>query len=480
MRKILSTDLYFSRKLLNERLNSTSTLSIGIMVIILISCNQKKREFKVQDFGAIGDSLFVNTESIQRAIDECSATGGGEVVISDGIYISGTVILKDNVTLRVDKGAKLVGSSNPGDYKSIDSFIDATGQTRGNCLIGAKKAKHIAIKGDGVIDGNGEAFLVKNLLLKMEELGIPLSKRKGFGANRPFLLRFVESSYITLQNINIRQAAAWACHFYQSHDIHVEGISIYNHANKNNDGIDLDSSHDISLKNCNINTEDDAVCIKSTSALPTYGVTVKNCKLKSDWGAIKFGTESMGDFYDIKISNCSIYNTRGGGIKLLSVDGANMHDVSISNITMDNVDMPIFIRLGERLRTYRNAERQTVGSIHNVSIKNVTATTRDLKNSRVSPPSGIFITGTPNHKIGSIKLSDIIITLPGGYNNLAGIEVEEQETAYPEFSFFGALPAYGLYGRHIENLELHDVKFNVLSKDSREDIVLNDVDKSNL
>ncbi|AUP80541.1 glycoside hydrolase family 28 protein [Flavivirga eckloniae] len=452
----------------------------AIIATLLFNCNKETREFKIQDFGAVGDSLTVNTEAIQKAIDACSEKGGGEVVVTDGVYITGTIILKDSVTLRIDENSKLVGSSNPQDYKSIDAFVDATGQTRGNCLIGSKNAKNIAIIGKGIIDGNGEAFLAKNLSLKMEEIKLPSNERKGFGTNRPFLLRFVESSQITLKDVNLRQAAAWACHFYQSKDIIVDAISIYNHANKNNDGIDLDSSHNITIKNCDINTEDDAVCIKSTSPLPTHNVAVKDCKLKSDWGAIKFGTESMGDFFNIKISNCKIYDTRGGGIKLLSVDGAKMYDVTIDSIDMDNVDMPIFIRLGERLRTYRNAEKQEVGSIDNIVIKNINATTRSLENSRVSSPSGIFITGTPNHKISSVLLENISITLPGSEENLILKEVEEQETAYPEFSFFKVLPAYGLYGRHIENLELSKVTFNLLSKDTREEMVLNDVDNQNI
>ncbi|GAL80638.1 polygalacturonase [Algibacter lectus] len=104
------------------------------------------------------------------------------------------------------------------------------------------------------------------------------------GKTAPFLLRFVKSNKITLKDIHIREAAAWACHFFQSYDILVDNISIYNHANKNNDGIDLDSSHDVVIKNCNINSGDDAICIKSTSPLATHDVQVSNCTLKSDWG----------------------------------------------------------------------------------------------------------------------------------------------------------------------------------------------------
>ncbi|AXT50226.1 glycoside hydrolase family 28 protein [Aquimarina sp. BL5] len=453
-------------------------IALLILIILLISCKSSSNKvYNVTDFGAKGDSLTLNTKFIQKAIDKCSQNGGGKVIVNKGIYISGTILLKNNVTLHVSQDTKLVGSSNPQDYKSTDAFTDATGQERGNCLIGATDAANIGISGKGIIDGNGKAFLYKNIQQKIKELNIDKNEEKKFGRNRPFLIRFVRSNNINLTNINLRQPAAWTCHFYQSNTIKVDDISIYSHANHNNDGVDLDSSFDIKITNSKIDTGDDSICIKTTSPKPTYNVFVKNCELKSDWGAIKFGTESMGDFYNINIKDCKIYDTKGGGIKLLSVDGANINDITIDNIEMENVDMPIFIRLGERLRTYRNAEKQSVGSINNINIKNIRATTRSLDSSRVSSPSGIFITGTENHKIESVLLENIEITLPGSEKNLVLKPVEENEKEYPEFSFFKVLPAYGLYGRHIENLKLKNVKFNITASDIREEIILEDVTK---
>ncbi len=461
-------------------MNFRPTIFICGILFVIISCTDasKKGQFDVRDFGAIGDSIKINTDAIQKAIDICHQKGGGTVLIKEGVYISGTILLKNNVTIHVNKDASLVGSSNPIDYQSIDTFVDATGQERGNCLIGAVNASNIKITGDGTIDGNGTAFLHKNIVAKKKELGIDDTDKK-FGVNRPFLLRFVKSSAITLKDIQLRQPAAWTCHFYQSHDIVVDNISIYSHAHHNNDGIDLDSSFNANIKNCSIDTGDDAICFKTTSPLPTHTIKVTNCTLKSEWGALKFGTESMGDFYNIQIKDCQIRDTRGGGIKILSVDGANIHDIDIDGIKMDTVDMPIFIRLGERLRTYRNAPKQQVGSIHNIMIKNITGTTRNLETSRVSPPSGIFITGTPNHKIGRIQLQNIDITLPGSATSSDIKEVSEQIDKYPEYSFFEVLPGYGLFGRHIKQLEMADLNFDIKNPDHRAPIVLNDIEKSN-
>ncbi|WP_282087859.1 glycoside hydrolase family 28 protein [Aquimarina algiphila] len=455
-------------------MNKKIIFLVFIVAFAMISCSTKSGQFDVTDYGAKGDSLHINTLEIQKAIDDCSQKGGGIVIFKKGIYISGTILLKDNVTLHISEDAKLVGSSNPYDYQSIDTFVDATGQERGNCLIGSIEASNIGIVGKGIIDGNGTAFTYENILAKKKIFGIA-SNNKKFGTNRPFLLRFVKSSNIKIKDIELRQPAAWTCHFYQSNAIDVDNISIYSHANHNNDGIDLDSSFNAVIKNCRIDTGDDAICFKTTSPLPTYDIKVQNCTLKSEWGALKFGTESMGDFYNIHISDCKIEDTRGGGIKMLSVDGGNIYDIEIENITMNQVDMPIFIRLGERLRTYRDAEKQKVGSIDNINIKNIIATTRDIEKSRVSPPSGIFMTGTPNHRIGKIKLQNVDITLPGKGKISELKEVSEQIDKYPEFSFFEALPAYGLFGRHIKNIQMSGMNFNLENTDERASIIFDDV-----
>ncbi|WP_010181178.1 glycoside hydrolase family 28 protein [Aquimarina agarilytica] len=448
---------------------------LGCFLLLFLSCVTKKKTFDIRDFGAQADTLTVNTIAIQKAINACHKQGGGKVVVSNGTYITGTVLLKNNVHLVIHENGVLKGSSNPLDYQSIDMFTDATGQERGNCLIGAVNAKNIGVSGKGIIDGNGAAFLHKNLVKERRRLHI-LESNKTFGKNRPFLLRFVKSSKIHVKGIQLREPAAWTCHFYQSSNIQIEEVSIYSHANFNNDGIDLDSSSAVSIKNCTIDTGDDAICFKTTSPIPTHDIKVSECSLKSEWGAIKFGTESMGDFYNILVTDCVINDTRGGGIKILSVDGANITNVTIKNIKMNAVDMPIFVRLGERLRTYRNTPKQKVGSIDKLLIKNIQATTQSIEKLRVNPPSGILITGTPAYDIGTVKLEDISINLPGGGKKANIKLVDEQVAAYPEFSFFGMLPAYGIYGRHIKKITLSNVNFKIENPDERAQIILEDVD----
>lgn len=458
---------------------------------LIVSNSVTAKDWDVREFGAVADGSTVNTESIQAAIDACHQAGGGRVRIEGGTFLSGTILLKDNVTLHVEEGSTFMSSRNPTDFVSIDPFIDATGQYRGQCLVGAMDVRNIGLSGKGIIDGQGELFTPANLKKTLRELGLdpemyskpmqvsdlPYVNKNIRKSNRPFLVRLVRAKNVIIKDVTLRQPAAWTLHFYQCSNFVVDGITIRSHANKNNDGIDIDSSSDGVIQNSDIDSDDDAVCFKATSPKPTRNIVVQNCRLSSGWGAVKFGTESMGDFKDIVVQDCYIHNTRGGGIKLLSVDGANASNIVLQNLTMENVDMPIFMRLGERRLVYRDAEQQPVGSIRNVVIQNIRATARALDQSRVVPPSGIFITGTPNHKIENVLLENIHITLPGGGTEAdAKVVVPENETEYPEYTKLGQVPAFGLFARHVRGLTTENISFHTTAPDARPEIVKVDVE----
>jgi polygalacturonase len=466
-------------------------LLLSFFTITLFSCQEQKTVWNVKEYGALDDGKTINTEAIQKAIDDCNKAGGGTVAIDGGTFVSGTLLLKSNVTLNVTENTVLLGSINPNDYPVVDPFIDATGQFRGQCFIGALDVENVAITGKGTINGQGEMFTPGNVKKTIEKLGIEI-KEPDFSnliakdskyvnnnirySNRPFLIRLVRSKNVKLVDIHLRQPAAWTVHLFQCDGFEIDGIDIHSHANQNNDAIDIDSSTNGVIKNATIDSGDDAICFKSTSPEPTSNIEVYDCKIKSHWGAIKFGTESMGDFKNITIRDCFIHDTRGGGIKMLSVDGANIDNVLIENIKMENVEMPIFIRLGERGLTYRGVPKKPVGSINNVTIRNIKATVSELSELRLTPTTGFFFTGTPNHKISHIKFENIKVSLPGGGTEEdTHIQVPENETEYPEFTKLGATPAYGVFARHIEKLETKNISFTLRSPDARQEIVTLDV-----
>ena len=207
---------------------------------------------------------------------------------------------------------------------------------------------------------------------------------------------------------------------------------------------------------------DDAICFKTTSLIACRDVTVDGCTLKSHWAAVKFGTESLADFENIKVTHCRIADTQGGGFKLLSVDGAKIQNVEISDITMTNVSVPVFIRLGARLKTFRAGdEKQSVGTVRNIHIKNVKA--------QSTWPVGVMISGIPGHPVEGVTAENIEIHAPGGgTRDDADTVLEEKEAAYPEYTMFGKkMPVCGVYARHVKDLRISGLTLDLAQPDLR-------------
>jgi polygalacturonase len=413
----------------------------------------------VTQSGAIPDGKTLSTAPIQKAIDDCSAAGGGIIRFPPGRYLTGTLQIKSNVTLQLDDQATLLGSTNVADYRNVDPFIDGSGNPMGHALIVAMDADHVAIEGGGTIDGQGAALKARQNPFKI----------------RPFLIRWVRCSNITLRDVHLTNPGAWTLNFFQSKAALIDGITIRTRTQglQNNDGINIDSSENIRVTHCDVDSGDDALVIKATSdGKPSRDITATDCKLSTRTNAIKLGTESIGGFQNITVSHCQITKTQMAGIALYEVDGGDLQHVAISDITMDDVAVPISIRLGARLKTFRDGDKPkpAPGKLSDITIKNVTA-----KNIKLI---GILINGIPNHPIESLTLQNIQFDLPGGgAADAAKIQLPEKESAYPEFDMFGkTLPAYALYARHVRNLKLEDFHTTPLKPDARPATVYIDVE----
>ena len=415
------------------------------------------------DHGVIANSAAVQTAAIQAALDACAAAGGGTVLVPAGTYHTGTLRLRDRVTLHLENGAVLKGSAAIADYPEVvGSFVDAVGQKRSRCLIFAQDAVGVSLTGQGTIDGNGGAF--------------------GYAEDgRPFLLRMVDCRDVQVLGITLRDSPGWVSHYLGCENVLIQGVTLYSHANGNNDGIDIDSCRRVRIAACDLDCGDDAICIKATRATASENIVVTGCVIRSVWGALKLGTESAGDFRNIIISDCVIRDTCGGGLKIISMDGCRLENVQVNNIIMDNVSGPIFIRLGARLRRYHaDQPERPVGVIRNISLRNITGTVWEegyLLYGKLKRKAGIIITGVPGHPIEDLRLEGIRFTFPGGGSeaDAAHHAVPEQPAEYPEFPSFHPIPAWGFYLRHIKGVSLRDVDLKLAGSDARPAIFTDDV-----
>lgn len=428
--------------------------------------------FNITDYGAKADGVTLNSKYIQDAIDACAASGGGKVIVPAGRFLTGTIALKSNVTLVLNKNAFIVGSTNVNDYMNLDPFTDGLGVDVGYALMVAVDLKNIAIEGEGSIDGQGRQLREAQIATDTR----PEGERWG---RRPFLLRVVRCEDVRVQGVKLMFAGAWTSHYFQCNRLRIEDVKIVSYGVAHNDGMDIDGCRNVVINNCDIESGDDALCFKTTSStMACRDIVVTNMRLKSGHGAIKMGTESMAPFENIKISNCYIYNTNNGGIKLLTVDGAHLRNIEISDITMVEVKTPILLRLGSRLSVFRKGKdtQQPTGTFENVIIRNVKA--EASANAQLKPPSGILITGVPGHYISNVTLENISIRLAGGGNaENARQLVPEAIDKYPEVKTFGPLvPAYGIWARHVKGLTLNNISFTLDSNDVRPAFVCEDGD----
>lgn len=445
---------------------------IGIAFLIRMVWAQAAPPVKINitQYGAVGDGKTLNTTAIQKAIDDCHRQGGGKVVFPAGNWLSGTIVLKDQVTLQFNKAARLLGSTDINDYQNIDPFTDGLGIDVGWALLVAVDAKHIGIEGEGAIDGQGAGIKEKQIAADTR----PESQRWG---RRPFLVRIVRCEYVTVKGITLNYAAAWTSHYFQCKKVNIENVKIESHGVAHNDGIDIDGCQDVRIKNCDIVSGDDALCFKTTSStMACRNISVSGMRLKSNQGAIKMGTESMAPFENITITGCYIYDTNNGGIKLLTVDGAHLRNVQISDITMVNVRTPMLLRLGSRLSVFRKGKdsQQPTGTLENILIKNVKA--QAAAQAQLMPPTGILITGVPGHYITNVTLENIEISLAGGGTaENAHQQVPEAVDKYPEVKTFGPLvPAYGIWARHVKGLKLVHITLHLERNDLRPAFICED------
>lgn len=431
------------------------------------------RDYIITDFGAVSDTSALSTKAIQTAIDSCTANGGGSVIIPSGQYKTGSIILKSNVNLHFESGAILFGSRDLNNYiKLKPEFVSLRTQEATIQLIYAENKQNISITGFGIIDGQGSGF--EKLSWNDE------------GITRPHLLRFITCQDVTIEDVTLKNSGCWMQHYLACDGIQIRGVKVFNRNNYNNDGLDLDGCRNVTVSDFISDSDDDGITLKSTSDRICENIAISNCVISSRCNAVKMGTESNGGFKIITINNCVVkpsevetptfFGREKGisGITLEIVDGGVMEGINIANIQIDGTESPIFIRLGNRARPYKEGMAiNHIGRLRDVSINNIRA-----KN---AGETGCSITGLPDHPIENIRLSDIVIEQKGGITMEDSLlHVDEKPKAYPEATMFGVLPTHGFFIRHAKNISFDGIQISTRELDQRPAFFLEDVTAFNL
>jgi polygalacturonase len=424
----------------------------------------------ITDYGA-SVSTENNAPAIQRAIDSVHEEGGGKVIIPAGEFRSGGIQLRSGVCLSLAEGAVLKGSPHLADYPShfIEHFSTPGGERLYTALIYAEGAQDITIEGPGKIDGNGGA---------PEFRCYPLEDGSGawHKPSRPWGIRLWKCRDVRLENYTIESTAEWSHHICDCDEVRVDGIRIFNHANANNDGLDFDGCRGVLVTDCEIDADDDALCIKSTGFRANRNIRVRKCRLASRCRVIHFGTESSGAYEDIVIEDCSIVPTRATrkvdtnrsddaacAIEIASVEGSVMRDLIFRNLSIEGCQTAIFVHLGlispDRPK-YAGHTLQT-GQIEGLTFSHIRGS--------CSSPVASSITAAPGHSIDKVLLEDIDLSIPGNPRSFTD-DVPELTSGWHAHAFGQDLPASGLYLRRVADPVIRNCRWIPIETDPRPEV----------
>ena len=422
--------------------------------------------FTPEAFGYTGGMA---TAAIQAAVDK-AAEQGGTVLLGQGDYVSGTIVLRSNVRLMVGKGARLLASTDLADFPEHHAkrlTVQDTSMGMHQSLIFAEGCTNISICGEGEIDGCG---VPANFPGDETAQGTP---------GRPFVIRVIDCTDVHICDITLRNSPCWMENYLNCDRLLVERIKVYNHANYNNDGIDIDGCRDVIVRHCVIHSGDDACCFKGASQRPLERVLIEDNELFSACNAFKVGTDTQGDFRRVLVRNCVIggleedpsglkHPCSDSGVSLEIVDGGVMEDFLLTNLHITRAWSPLFMRLENRGRVKPGDPVPPVGTMRRLAVTHVTG--------EDNGPRGSYFIGVPEKPIEDVLLHDIHLTQHASIKPVLDEDtVDELRGVYPDAHMIddrGDAPAYGLWARHIRRLTLSDYAVTPDGADPRPEYVL--------
>lgn len=410
--------------------------------------------WNVRDFGAAGDRRTLDTAAIQSAIAAASDAGGGVVYVPPGDYVAGTIRVLSHVTLHLEGGATIWGSTDLADY-----------DRHPRSLIYVEDAENVTIRGRGIIDGNGTEFfpLVDGRYTR------PPGEGDRWETRPERLLRIIRCNNLRIEGVTLRNSPGWTLHPIDCNDVLIQGISIVNGIyaddGPNTDGITPDGCSRVRISDCYVQTGDDSIVLKVQE--PGDGnrscrdVVVTNCVLITDQSALKIGAGTHGDFRNITFSNCAIRDA-GAGIGIWMRDGGTLDGFLVDNISMTLSTPETVTRVGSH-------EGGTVGgqpiyfwlgreddsgpwsTVRNVTVSNLTAVA----------DGSVFISGAREKHIENVTLENVRILMKGGSE-----KPDHADPGYPmlrnaegQGTVWGhRLSPYDIFCRYVTGLTLRNVR----------------------
>ncbi|KDN54003.1 glycoside hydrolase family 28 protein [Flavobacterium seoulense] len=437
-------------------MNKNNFLLFFLLSFLIINAQSDKSVYNVYDFGAKGDGITNDQKAIQKAIDACKKTGG-TVLLEKGIFLTGQLLLVNDLTLKIDASATILGIKSDDEKDYPHHLIDTKYPNRmlEDCqrrLIYGNKVKNVTITGGGTINGQGDY----EPWMHVKEIGTE--------KDRPSILAFVGSKNITVANITMIKPACWTQVYIESENITIQKIKVNTgQLTPNRDGIDIVDCHKVLIEDSFIESEDDGICFKSGSEFGCKDIIVRRCvldKLNVKAGnCFKLGTDGLGSFMNFDVSELTLKNAyQNSAFCIESMDGAVIDNLNFRDSQISNCGQAIFILLADRKRTVPDRKTR-IGTISNIHFKNISGT--DFTQQYPS-----IITGIKGHNIQNVTFENLNFELKGGIQT-TNQTVMEYDGKYPEGSYFGNTNAFGFFVRHTDTVTFTNCKITAKSADKR-------------
>jgi polygalacturonase len=430
--------------------------------------NFKTDTFSILKYGAKADGITLNTKSINDAITACSSKGGGVVLVPGGMWLTGPIEMKSNVNLHINRDAVLQFTDDFKQYKLVEGNWEGRPAVRNQSPISGNNLENIAITGQGIVDGNGDAWRMvkKDKLTETQwknkiasggvlsadqktwypsEQSLKGSKTEDAGALlpgktvagyadikdflRPNLLVLSNCKRVLLEGVTFQNSPAWCLHPLLCEDLTVRNVYAKNpwYA-QNGDGIDVESCKNVLLEGSTFDVGDDGICIKSgrdadgrKRGKPTENMIVKNCVVYHAHGGFVIGSEMSGGARNLFVSNCSFIGTdvglrfktnrgRGGVVEKIFVKDIAMKDIGGEAVLFD-------MYYAAKDPVPLAGENRETPKVVLLPVTEETPIFRDFHISNIvclGASKAVFIRGLPEMKISDIYLNNLILSAKKG------------------------------------------------------------------
>jgi polygalacturonase len=384
-----------------------------VTVLILCAAQAVRAQYNVRNFGAVGDGQTKDTAAVQKALDTCAVNGGGEVLFPAGDYLIGSIQIGTRTILRLDKQAILRGTPDLNDYPVVDVRWEGRWELGVRSLIYASNVDHIGIVGPGRIIGN------------------PAVSR-GDNMRGALVLEPVSCNDVRWEDFSVEYSGTWANHPTYCRDVFIHDLTIRN----SRDGIDVDSCDNVRIDNCDIDTGDDSISLKSGRGMdgarlakPCENVLITNCSLGDrNFACVGIGSETSGGIANVRVEHCRFTHTGSWAVYIKTRIG---RAGTIENIAVDDVDVENarsgFLRIGltgsGNVSTPDDTVEGDIGipqgrnfRFSNIRLNDVPALANVTEISPIKPVDGLSITNITGTCLKGIVLANVNNAMLGEIN----------------------------------------------------------------